>query len=134
MARAEPIRCPFCRERHMPRFLCDPANAVLLALKERAASFDLPPMELPEPVPAAALGLDPGDRLLRQLVVNAATVDVAGVRQPVLVFTGRDGQGPLPRWYFAAEDEKLLATAGLVDQMARLAISRAGGEPGEVVL
>lgn len=117
----------------MPRFLCDAAKGVLDALAARGASFDVPFMEFQDSVPADALGLHPGDELLRQVTVSAGLVDIAGVTHPVLVFSGQGRRGPLPRWYFPGGDGQLLGVADLVRRSAELAISRAGGEPEEVV-
>jgi hypothetical protein len=127
MPRAEPIRCPFCRQRHMPRYLCDPVKALLDEMLAHGKSFDMPTLELTEPLPEADLGMRPGDALVQQLVVKAALVPVAGgVNQPALMFTGSTPYGVLPQWLFANTDEQLRATARLVHDMAELAIRRAG--------
>lgn len=125
---AEPIRCPYCRQRHMPRYLCDPAKRVLDELQARGASYTMPTLELPDPIPAAqlGLGLGPDDQLVSQLVVQAALIPHAGVRHPALVLTGRSPYGQLPHWLYAAGDTELRATADLVRDMAELAIRRAG--------
>ncbi len=129
MGRTEPIRCPYCRQRHLPRLLCDPAKAVLDAMLARGQSFDMPTLELDDPIPASALGLGSGDgdALVQQFVVNAAVVPMAGVNHPALMFTGRTPAGRLPQWLFVNTDEQLRAAARLVHDMAELAIRRADG-------
>ncbi|MEV7263991.1 hypothetical protein AB0N38_10610 [Micromonospora aurantiaca] len=125
---AEPIRCPYCRQRHMPRYLCDPAKRVLDEMQARGASYIMPTLELPDPIPAAQLGLGfgPDDQLVSQLVVQAATIPHAGIQHPALILTGRSPYGQLPYWLYAAGDTELRATADLVRDMAELAIQRAG--------
>ena len=112
-------------QRHKARLLCDPAKKVLDALAARGQSFDLPEVELVEPLPMDALS-GPGDtRIMRQLVVEAATTVVVGVARPALVITGRDFAGPLPRWLYVSDDEGLLRATEMFVAMARTAIRRA---------
>lgn len=128
----DPIRCPYCRQRHMPRYLCDPAKRVLDELQARGVSYTMPTVELPDPIPAdqLGLGLGPGDQLVSQLVVQAAVLPHAGVTHPALVFTGRSPYGRLPQWLYAAGDDDLRAAAKLVRDMTELAIATATAEAG----
>lgn len=124
------VDCRWCAARHTARFLCDPARKILNALYARGMEGNMPSIEFPAPIPAEQLGYklggDPGDRLLRQLVINAITLDVAGIPRPGLILTGQDNAGdPLPRWVYAADDAGIRAAAKLVDDMGRLAIRTA---------
>lgn len=128
---AEPIRCNYCRQRHMPRFLCDPAKAYLDAVHARAGSFDMPTIELPDVVPPVPGLGEPGDTLIAQLVVQGAAVELEnGVTHPAVVFTGRDPAGPLPRWLYVGTDDELRGAAELVREMTELAIRRADAANG----
>lgn len=118
-------RCRYCEHRHKPRLLCDPAKQVLDAMYARGQSFNMPTVELVDPIPAAdmGLGLDPGDVLIRQLVVQAATVPVAGVLRAALIFTGRGMQGgTLPKWVYLGDADDMARTKALVCDMADLAV------------
>lgn len=122
------VHCRHCGGEHTARFLCDPAKAVLDALAAKAAERDMPTLEfLDEPIDANALGygLDPGDRMMRQLVVQAAAVAVGGtdIVQPALIFTGADHTGnPLPRWMYAGTPSDMDRAAKLVTDMCALAV------------
>lgn len=124
MSRAEPIRCPYCRERHMPRYLCDPAKAFLDATVARGDSYSMPTLEFEQPVRDPAVG-QPGDQLLRQVVIKGAVVPAGTVHHPALMFTGQTLTKRLPHWVFAGSDEQLRAIAKLAHDMAELAIRRA---------
>jgi hypothetical protein len=113
----------------MPRFLCDPAKAVLDAMVARGDSFTMPTVEFEAPLYEPNIGA-PGDQVLRQVVIKGATVEVTGVHHPALVFTGSTLAGPLPHWVFPASDEQLLGIVALVHDMAHLAIRRAGATNG----
>lgn len=119
------IHCRYCENNHGDLLLCPPAKRVLDALYAQGQQFNLPTIEFPEPIThAGALG---GNALLiRQLVVKAAVVDVAGVARPVLIFTGQDLDGhPLPEWVQPGEDDSLRRISKLVDGMTEMAIRRA---------
>lgn len=122
---ADPIRCGYCRQRHMPRFLCDPAKAYLDAVQARGESFSLPTIELSEPVPPLGYGQDAGDTLVRQLVVQGALITAAGAAHPALILTGQGISGRLPQWTYVAGDDELRAAARLVHDMVEMAIRRA---------
>lgn len=111
------VECRFCGQRHRPRFLCDPAKRVLAALIERGMSFTMPTLDFPEPIKGKdmGLGLEPGDRVLRQVVVMAGTCEVAGNPVPVIVLTGQDVEGQaLPRWMYIADAHDMGAFRELV--------------------
>lgn len=117
--------CPYCERQHAPRHLCDPAAAVLEALRERGQSFNMPTIELVDPVPAEDLGLDPGDTLVRQLVVQAATIPGPAdhIIYPAIILTGTDTDGRrLPRWLYAGDGNDLGKVSKLVADMVRMAI------------
>ncbi len=126
--------CPYCDQHHEARYLCDPAAKMLDAIRARGASFTMPTIELPAPVPAAELGmrlgLDPDDRVLQQLVAMAGTIPVAGVTRPVLILTGRTPDGPLGRWVYPGTPDEIEGAARLVTRMSRLAIRTARGTRG----
>ena len=123
--------CPYCDRAHEPRWLCDPARRVLDALAERGQRFDMPTIELTEPVNHAdAFGQD--TVLVAGLVVKAATVEVAGTPCPVLIFTGEDiDGGVLPNWLYAASPPDMKRIVKLVSDMGTLAISTARKQGGQ---
>lgn len=128
MATEPEPRCRYCDQRHKPRFLCDPGKRVLDAMVERGMSFNMPSIEFPDPIPAHLLGigLRPGDALAVQLVVQAATIPVAGVIWPMLIFTGRSAHGgDLPRWLYAGSAEDMTRLAALVKEMTEMAVRAA---------
>lgn len=125
---ADRILCPYCRFKHLPRHLCDPAKAVLDAMVARGESFTMPTLTFDEPMYSVP---DDADRLLAQLVVKAAVIPVpGGVHHPALVFAARDMSGPLPQWLYAGTDAQLRATVKLVDEMTELAIRTADQQNG----
>jgi hypothetical protein len=116
--------CRFCDAQHRQRFLCDPAKKVLEALLERGMRFDMPTIEFPEKIaPFPAFGGVPGDEYLEQLVVNAASIEVAGTPRPAVVFTGRGLKGPLPRWIYVADEQGIHAVSELVTKMTERAVN-----------
>lgn len=120
--------CRYCDQRHKPRYLCDPAKKVLDALYARGQSFNMPDVEFPEPLPMERLGmgLTADDQLVSQLVVQAATLPVAGVTRPMLIFTGRSAHGrTLPRWLYSGEDADMTNMVDLVTRMTGLAVRTA---------
>jgi hypothetical protein len=120
--------CRYCDQPHDGRFLCDPARRFLEA--EQGQRFDMPTMELDEPfLEADAFGA--GTVLLKQLVVLAATVPVAGVPRPMLIFTGTDAEGkPLPRWLYPGAASEIRRAIKLVSDMGELAIRTARKQAG----
>lgn len=122
---AEAIRCGYCRQRHMPRFLCDPAKAFLDAVEARGKSLTMPTMELTAPAPPLGFGENAGDALVRQLVVQGALIEGGGVNHPALIFTGRGLTGRLPQWTYVGTDDELRSVAVLVQDMVEMAIRRA---------
>jgi hypothetical protein len=138
----ETIHCRWCEERHRPRYLCNAAGKTLDALYQRGARGNMPELELSDPIPAEqlGLGLSPDDRLVSQLVVQAASVQAAGIPRPAVILTGVDPYGKqLPKWLYAGTDEDMNRLLGLITNMVRLAMRRAAeqrmrgerGEPGE---
>jgi hypothetical protein len=123
-------KCWCCERRHEPRWLCDPAARILAELRRRGMEGNMPTIELPEPLPAQQMGLGDNTRLVRQIVVQAATVDVGGIPRPVVIFTGRDFEGPLPRWLYAASEEEMTALSQLVADMTSLAVRTAAKQRG----
>lgn len=120
--------CRYCEQTHKPRFLCDPAKKILDALMARGMSFNMPTIEFPEALPAreVGMGLTAQDSIVGQLVVQAATVPVADVVRPALLFTGRDVYGKtLPRWCYPADNTGMNDAANLVSRMAEMAVRRA---------
>lgn len=123
------VHCRFCEEHHRPRFLCTPAKRVLDALIERGMSFNLPTVEFPQPLSGveAQLGLNPGDKLLSQVVLKAALVPFAGMVKPGIVLTGRTPYDEvLPQWLYAGNADELQRLAALVAEVTEVAIRRAG--------
>lgn len=127
------VYCQFCSEHHRARFLCNPAKQILEKVAQKGMSFDCPTVDFSEPVEDAGIGFEPGDLWMSQVVVMAATCEVAGGTQPLLIFTGRDLQGlPLPRWMYAADDERIIAFKDLVASRVDLAVQAARSQrPGQ---
>jgi hypothetical protein len=102
-------------------------------MARRGQAGNMPSIEFLEPIPAQqmGLGLSAQDRLVGQVVVQAATADVGGVRRPGVLFTGRDVYGGvLPKWLYLATDEDLGRLNALVHDMTSMAIRRAELERG----
>ena len=129
---SDAAECRYCEQEHDPALLCDPARRVLDALYARGQRFDMPTVEFSEPVlHADAFGEE--TVLVAQLVVKAATVPVAGVPRPVLIFTGRDLDGRvLPQWLYAASPPDIRRIVRLVGDMGALAVSTARKQMGAV--
>jgi hypothetical protein len=126
--RNPPPRCRYCEQRHDPDLMCAPARRILDAMVERGMSFNMPTIEFPEPLPANDLGLGirPGDALLAQLVVEAATVPLAGVLRPMVILTGRSVYGgEVPRWFYAGDVDDMARLRGLITDMTELAVRAA---------
>lgn len=119
--------CRYCEQAHGPRVLCDPARKVLDALVERGQRFDMPTVEFPEAINHAdAFGEN--SVIVAGMVVKAAVTEVAGMPQPVLIFTGTDMDGKtLPNWLYIASPPDLKRVMKLVTDMGTMAIRRARG-------
>lgn len=117
--------CRYCEQQHAGELLCGPARKVLDALLERGQRFDMPTIEFPEAINHAdAFGAD--TVLVAGVVVKAAVTDVAGIPQPVLIFTGTDiDGGTLPNWLYVASPRDIKRVMGLVNEMGTMAIRRA---------
>jgi len=122
--------CRYCEQPHEPALLCDPAKRVLDALYAQGQRFDMPTIEFPEPINHAdAFG--PDTVLVAQVVVKAAVIPVAGMVQPVLIFTGRDSDGEvLPQWLYCASASEVRKVVKLVADMGDLAIRTARRQGG----
>ncbi len=122
--------CSYCGRMHSPTHLCPTARRVLDALREKGMQFDLEPLEFPEVVPAGLTGqaASVADVLCRQITVTAALVPIGSSQTnlPALIISGRDMDGPLPRWLYAGGPGELRRLAILVKDMAEMAIRRAG--------
>lgn len=126
--RNPPPRCRYCDQRHDPDRMCEPARRILDAMVERGMSFNMPTIEFPEPLPADELGLGmrPGDALVTQLVIQAATVALADVLRPMVILTGRSAHGgEMPRWFYAGDAEDMARLRGLVTDMTEMAVRAA---------
>lgn len=123
--------CRYCDRRHGARYLCDPAKKVLDALLEQGTQFDMPTVEFPQMKQATADMLGPGTVLVRQFIVKAALVPVAGVPKPSLLFTGRDvTNAELPHWVYPGDERDMKRAVKLVSDMAEMAVRRARRERG----
>ena len=121
--------CRYCGQGHAPGLLCDPARKVLDALAERGQRFDMPTVELTEPVNHAdAFGEN--TVIVAGVVVKAAVAEVAGTPQPVLIFTGTDIDGnTLPNWLYVTSPHDMRRVVKLVADMGAMAIRRARETP-----
>lgn len=64
-----------------------------------------------------------GTTLMRQLVVKATVIPVAGVPRPALVFTGIDVEGrTLPSWIYPGDVEDIRKARRLVRDVSEMAI------------
>jgi hypothetical protein len=123
--------CRFCDEEHPANFMCPPARRVLDALIERGTRFDMPTIEFDEPVEGVAGMLGDGTVLIRQLVVKAGLLPVAGTPRPTLIFTGQDADGRvLPQWVYPGDIREIKRARRLVCEVADMAIRAARGRPG----
>lgn len=119
-------KCPYCGQRHDLRYLCDPAKALLDAMRQKAESYDVPTKEFDDPIPAFGSGFGGVDVLMRQFMVYAATVPVGKVYWPCLIFTGQDSKGnPLPKWVLANTPERIEGVVEIVRKNAETAIRAA---------
>jgi hypothetical protein len=126
--RNPPPRCRYCDQRHDPDRLCAPARRILDAMVERGMSFNLPTIEFAEPLPANELGLGmrAGDALVLQLVIEAATVPLAGVLRPMVILTGRSVHGgEMPRWFYAGDEDDMARLRELVNDTTEMAVRAA---------
>lgn len=110
--------------------LCPQAKRLLDAFYAKGMEGNMPTIEFDTPIEAtgtlAALGLDPGDRLVSQVVINAANVPVNGVQFPAIILTGRDPYGQtLPKWLYAADEEGMAALVKLVTDISAIAVRAA---------
>jgi hypothetical protein len=106
--------------------MCSPARRVLDALIERGTRFDMPTVEFGEPVPGLTEMLGEDTVLVRQLVVKAAMLPVAGTPRPALVFTGQDAEGrTLPSWIYPGDLQDIRRARQLVCDVADMAIRAA---------
>lgn len=125
------IHCVHCDANHTPRFLCDPAKAILDALAAQAAGRTMPTLEfLDQPLVDSPfrIGTHPGDALMLQLVIQAAAVPVGdtGLVRPAIVLTGQDHYGqPLPQWLYAGNPDDLARAHKLFGDMTALAVKAA---------
>lgn len=119
------IECPWCDAQHDDLLLCPPAKAVLDALYAAGTRYNMPTVEFSAPIHGAGM-FGEGTVLLAQLVVKGATVPVAGIPRPALIFTGRDAQDrTLPSWIYPGAAADITAAARLVADMADMAIRAA---------
>lgn len=120
-------RCLYCTAEHGPRWLCDPGKRVLDAMIARGMEMNMPTLEFPEAIPMDQQpGLGEVDALVAQLVVMAATIEVAGLHRPALVFTGLTAHGgQMPRYMYPGDDTDLRRASKLVSDMTDLAIRTA---------
>ncbi len=124
--------CRWCELTHDANLLCPPARKILDALAAKGAEGNMPDLDCPdEPIAGRLFGIgdDPGDTLIRQLVVQAAVTPVADVPRATLIYTGQDAEGkPLPRWVHVGTDADIANAARLVASRAELAIRTAAGQ------
>lgn len=119
------ISCRYCEAEHGDLLLCAPAKRVLDALYARGQRFDMPTIEFPEPIAGADM-LGEDTVLVQQLVVMGATVPVADVPRPALIFTGRAmGNRVLPKWVYPGSPEEIRKASQLVADMADMSIKAA---------
>ncbi len=122
-------KCRWCEQRHEPRWLCDPARMLLDAVRLKGQEGNLPLVEFAgDPIPADQLGmgLEPGDELLRQLVVKAGVVKVTGVNRPLLALTGTSPYGHnLPHWFYVADSAGMTEMVRMLTDAAALAVRTA---------
>lgn len=126
MSNAPSIRCPYCGQRHKPRFLCDTAAGLLQAMLAKARTKGIGVGQLDAEHDTG------GDTVLQSITVIGAAVDIAGGTYPGVIFTGTDLSGrQMPRWTYAADPENLLKVPGMIMAKARHAVELAGGPTPE---
>ena len=119
------IDCHWCDGQHGDLLLCAPAKRILDELYKQGTRHKMPTVEFSEPIHGAAM-FGEGTVLLAQFVVKAATVPVAGVPRPTLIFTGRDAQeSPLPSWIYPGTPNDIREAVKLVADTADMAIRAA---------
>jgi hypothetical protein len=129
---ADLTACRYCDSAHRRDFLCDPARRVLDALVARGQQFSGPTIEFDEPIPGSAAMLGEGTVLMRQLVVKAAVIPVAGTPRPALIFTGLDMEGRvLPSWIYPGDVEDIKKARRLVRDVSEMAIKAARSQRAE---
>lgn len=117
--------CPWCDSQHGDLLLCAPAKRILDELYAQGTRYKMPTVEFSEPIHGAGM-FGEGTVLLAQLVVKAATVPVAGVPRPMLIFTGLDAdRRPLPSWVYPGTPEDIQEAVKLVADTAGMAIRAA---------
>ena len=122
------ISCPVCEQVHPERYLCDAGKAFFEAIKARAGSYTLEPMEFDQ-IPAE-LG-QVADAVLRSFTVAAGTAEVGGVPRPLIILSGNDMDGkPLPRWLYIASIQDLQRARDLFTRMVSMAIDQARKQRG----
>ncbi len=125
-------KCLYCTGEHEPRWLCSPAKQVLDTLIARGMEMNMPTLVFPEPIPMDQQeGLGQVDALVAQLVVMGATIEVAGMARPALMFTGLTAHGDrIPRYLYAGDVGDIRRAVKLVSDMAGLAIRNAAQANG----
>jgi hypothetical protein len=99
---------------------------MLDALTARGMEFSAPTIEFEDPVEGSASMLGEGTVLMRQLVVKAAVIPVAGTPRPALIFTGLDMEGrTLPSWIIPGDVEDIRKVRRLVRDVSEMAIRAA---------
>lgn len=87
--------------------------------------MNVPYEDNPEPVLAEDLGLT-HSHISAGVVTMAATVDVAGERQPAILFRFGDGNGDFyPPMLLVLSDEEMAALPDVIGDAARAALSAA---------
>lgn len=119
------IDCVGCEQTHDDRYLCDAGKQLLDAVAARAGSYNMPTLDLSDdPIPAELAQI--ADVVMRQITVQAATGEVAGMPRPMLIISGvgLDGK-PLPRWVYIGAEREVAAARDLFNRMCSLAIEAA---------
>lgn len=125
--------CRWCRKSHRGDLLCRSAKKILDAMYARGMEGEMPTIEFPEPLPPdrLGLGLTEDDRLVSQLIVNAASVTIADAPHPALILSGRDPYGrALPRWFYVGGTDDMARLVTLVSDTAAMAIRAADSQRG----
>lgn len=119
------MQCPWCEAEHGDLLLCPPAKRILDELYAQGTRYNMPTIEFSEPINGAGM-FGSGTVLVAQLVLKAATIPVAGVPRPTLIFTGRDASDkPLPSWIYPGGPADIRAAVKLVSDTADMAIQAA---------
>lgn len=123
------VDCSHCEGRHGFRFLCDPAAALLKAIRDHGARHDMPTIEFDSPID------DPhGDAdavLIAGLTAKACVIPVLGVARPALLLhpVGADDRPLTPLLYLGTRDnvDRFAELIRDVADMACRAASKANG-------